>query len=330
MSFAFPAAFMAPFVYLLLRLLARRSPTESVTAPSTSMLRALPVSIRLRLRTPTLLALEAAIITSLTVAAARPQRVTIVEQPKLARNIMLVIDTSNSMSGEDFPTKLGMTSRMEGVKTVVAEYVRSRHGDRVGLVVFGNTSYLQSPLTGDTLLVEKLVEQLQPRMAGDGTAIGDGLGLALKRLRDVEGRSKAIILMTDGVNTAGQVSPLKAAQIAREFGIQIHTIGIGTGSVSLGQGTFGALLGGRAGPVADFDEATLKEIARLTGGVYFNATSLEGFKDVYRQIDALDQTEEQQPEKPIIHELFAPWALTALGLLFLSLILQQSLFRRFP
>jgi Ca-activated chloride channel family protein len=266
----------------------------------------------------------------ITIAAARPQVVSIVEQPKLARNIMLVIDTSNSMSGEDFPTKLGATSRMEGVKTVVAEYVRSRRGDRVGLVVFGNTSYLQSPLTSDTLLVEKLVAQLQPRMAGDGTAIGDGLGLALKRLRDVEGKSKAIILMTDGVNTAGQVSPLKAAQIAKEFGIQIHTIGIGTGDVVLGQGTFGGLLGQAQGPTAEFDEATLKEIAKLTGGVYFNATSLERFQDVYREIDDLEQTESQQPEKPIIHELFAPWACAGLLSLLLSMVLQTSIFRRLP
>jgi Ca-activated chloride channel family protein len=282
------------------------------------------------MRTPTLLALEIATVSLLTIAAARPQRVTITEQPKLARNIMLVIDTSNSMSGADFPSQLGSTTRMEGVKTVVAEYVRTRRGDRVGLVVFGNTSYLQSPLTSDTLLVEKLVEQLQPRMAGDGTAIGDGLGLALKRLRDVEGRSKAIILMTDGVNTAGQVSPIKAAQIAKEFGIQIHTIGIGTGSVALGGGGLGGLLGGVGGKIADFDEATLREIANLTGGVYFNATSLEGFQDVYRQIDALDQTEHDQPQKPIVHELFQPWAIAALLALLLSLVLQSSVFRRIP
>ncbi len=330
MTFAFPAAFIAPFAYLALRLLSRKTRTESVSAASSSLLRALPTTLRLRLRKPSLIFLEAATMLLITIAAARPQVVSIVEQPKLARNIMLVIDTSNSMSGEDFPTKLGATSRMEGVKTVVAEYVRSRRGDRVGLVVFGNTSYLQSPLTSDTLLVEKLVAQLQPRMAGDGTAIGDGLGLALKRLRDVEGKSKAIILMTDGVNTAGQVSPLKAAQIAKEFGIQIHTIGIGTGDVVLGQGPFGGLLGQAQGPTAEFDEATLKEIAKLTGGVYFNATSLERFQDVYREIDDLEQTESQQPEKPIIHELFAPWACAGLLSLLLSMVLQTSIFRRLP
>lgn len=330
MSFAFPALLVAPLVYIFFRLLARKRQTESVAAPSIGILRDLPRSLRLRLRVPTLLALEGLTIILLTIAAARPQRITIVEQPDLARNIMLVIDASNSMSGEDFPTKLGLTSRMEGVKTVVAEYVRSRHGDRVGLVVFGNTSYLQSPLTSDMLLVEKLVQQLQPRMAGDGTAIGDGLGLALKRLRGVEGKSKAIVLMTDGVNTAGQVSPLKAAQIAQEFDIQIHTIGIGSGSVALGQGLFGSLLGGRTGPTAEFDEATLTEIARLTGGVYFNASSLEGFQEVYRQIDALAQTEGKQPEKPIIHELFTPWAVAGLICLVLSLLLQSTIFRRIP
>jgi Ca-activated chloride channel family protein len=330
MNFAFPAVFIAPLIYLGLRLIARRGIQTSLATPSASLLKSLPVSLRLRLRTPILLALELATITTLTVAAARPQRVTIIEQPNLARNIMLVIDASNSMSGEDFPTKFGATSRMEGVKTVVAEYVRSRRGDRVGLVVFGNTSYLQSPLTNDTLLVEKLVEQLQPRMAGDGTAIGDGLGLALKRLRDVEARSKAIILMTDGVNTAGQVSPLKAAQIAKDLGIQIHTIGIGTGTVTLSQDPFGGLLGVAAGPKAEFDEATLKEIAKMTGGVYFNATSLEGFKDVYRQIDELNQTETQQPQQPIIHELFTPWACAAFISLCASILLQSTVFRRIP
>jgi Ca-activated chloride channel family protein len=274
--------------------------------------------------------LEVITLLSLTVAAARPQKVTILDQPELGRNIMLVIDASNSMSGEDFPTALGMTSRMEGVKTVVAEYVRSRYQDRVGLIVFGDTSYLQSPLTSDIKLVESLVQQLQPRMAGDGTAIGDGLGLALKRLRDIEGASKAIILITDGVNTAGQVTPIKAAQIAKELGIQIHTIGIGSGSTPLGGRGLGGLLGTGRQVMAEFDEQTLKEIATLTKGVYFNATSLEGFKEIYRQIDALSQTEEERPAKPIVHELFTPWAIAGFICLLVSLTSQATVFRRLP
>jgi Ca-activated chloride channel family protein len=326
MTFAFSFVFIAPLLYLLARLASRNKTTASVNTPAVSLLRELPVSLRLRLRTPTLALLEVVSVVALTVAAARPQKVTIVEQPNLGRNIMMVIDTSNSMSGEDFPTSIGMTTRMEGVKTVVAEYVRSRRQDRVGLVVFGNTAYLQSPLTSDTLLVEKLVHDLQPRMAGDGTAIGDGLGLALKRLRDIAGDSRAIILVTDGVNNAGQVSPLKAAQIAKELGIQIHTVGIGTGPVTLGGGMLG--MGGQV--VLEFDEKTLKEIAQLTGGVYFNASSLEGFKEVYRKIDELSQTEQEQPDKPIVHELYLPWAVAALIAILASCILQATIFRRLP
>jgi Ca-activated chloride channel family protein len=330
MTFAFPYAAALPLLYLLFRLLRRRGSTGSIAAPSASLLRELPMSMRLRLRTPTLLALEAITVLSLTIGAARPQKITILDQPELGRNIMLAIDVSNSMSGEDFPTALGMTSRMQGVKTVVAEYVRSRSHDRVGLIVFGNTAYLQSPLTNDIKLVESLVQQLQPRMAGDGTAIGDGLGLSLKRLKDIEGTSKAIILITDGVNTAGQVTPLKAAQIAQNLGIQIHTIGIGSGSTPLGGSGLGGIFGTGRQVMAEFDEATLKEIAKMTKGVYFNATSLEGFKEIYRQIDELSQTEEERPAKPIVHELFLQWALIGLAGLILSLAGQATVFRRLP
>lgn len=330
MTFAFPFAFALPFMYLVARLLPRRSVERSVAFPSARFLRRLPVSTRLKLRTPVLTLLEILTVCSLSLAAARPQRVTLIEQSNLARNIMLVIDASNSMSAEDFPSRFGTTSRMEGVKTVVGEYVRSRQGDRLGLIVFGNTSYLQSPLTSDMSLVEGLVEMLQPRMAGDGTAIGDGLGLALKRLREVEASSKAVILITDGVNTAGQVSPLKAAQIAKELGVQVHTIGIGSGQAPIGGQGIAGLLGGPTAQMADFDETTLKEVARLTGGVYFNATSLEGFKDVYRQIDSLSETEQKQPAKPLVEELFAPCALVGLISLLLGLILNATYFRKVP
>jgi Ca-activated chloride channel family protein len=329
-TFAFPYAAAAPLLYILARLINRRSKPHAVDTPSSALLRQLPVSLRLRLRKPLLLALEILTVALLTVAASRPQNTSVIEQPELGRNIMLVIDASNSMSGEDFPTPLGMVSRMEGVKTVVAEYVRSRKQDRVGLIVFGDTSYLQSPLTNDLLMVEKLVQGLRPRMAGDGTAIGDGLGLALKRLRDIEGSSKAIILMTDGVNTAGQVTPIKAAQIAGELGIQIHTIGIGTGTTPLGGATFGGMLGVGRQVLVEFDEASLQEIARLTKGVYFNAKSLDGFKDIYRRIDELSQTEQEQPSKPIVHELFLPWCIAGLLCLLLSMTLQATIFRSLP
>ncbi len=269
-------------------------------------------------------------IIALSVAAARPQRISVVEQEESRRNIILVVDASNSMSARDFPTTLGTTSRMEGVKTVVAEYVRARSHDRVGLVVFGETAYLQSPLTSDTSLVEELVKSLQPRMAGDGTAIGDGLGLGLKRLRDVKDGTKAIILMTDGVNTAGQVSPIKAAHVAKDLGIQVHTIGIGTGSTPLMNQPLGGMLQIPVGPMADFDEQTLKTIADLTGGSYFNASSLEAFKEVYRKIEQLTETEEEQPDRTIVEEFFAPCVLVAAISFAIALVLSATYFFKVP
>ena len=329
MSFAFPWLLAAPLIYLALRFL-RRSMPVSAPFPSSVFLASLPRSLKLKLREPTLFALSLITVSALSVAAARPQRVTIVETPRKARNIMLAIDTSNSMSAADFPTSFGFASRMEGVKTAVAKYVRSRTTDRIGLVVFGNSAYLQCPLTSDTTLVEQLVQGLYPRMAGDGTAIGDGLGLALKRLREVEGDSKAIILMTDGVNTAGQVSPLKAAQVAKELGIQVNTIGIGSGSAPMAGAPLGGMLGVPRQMMAEFDEATLKEIAQMTGGAYFNASSLEGFQEVYRKIEKLQETEQQSPDRTIVDELYPPFVLAALVAYLLGALLKATYFMRVP
>lgn len=329
MTFAYPWLLALPLLYLLLRY-GLKTTTSAVAFPSASFLSSLPKSFKQQAREPVLTFLMVVVVVALSIAAARPQRVTIIEQPRAARNIMLVVDASNSMSAQDFPVQLGHTSRMEGIKGVVADYVRTRSRDRVGLVVFGNTSYLQAPLTTDTALVEEMVKAMQPRMAGDGTAIGDGLGLALKRLRDVKDGTKAIILMTDGVNTAGQVSPLKAAQIAKDLGVQIHTIGIGTGSSPIVQQPLGGLLNVPVGRMAEFDEKTLREIADLTGGAYFNAGSLADFKKVYEKIEKLTETEEEQPDRPLVEELFAPWALTAFIAYALALLLSCTFFMKVP
>lgn len=329
MTFAYPWLLLAPLLYLAIRIALR--PRRPVAAfPSATFLAALPPSLKGRLCEPTLFALSVLTVCSLSIAAARPQRVTVIESPQKARNIMLVIDASNSMSAEDFPTSFGYASRMEGVKRAVSEYVRSRKGDRLGIVVFGETGYLQCPLTTDTSMVESLVLSLYPRMAGDGTAIGDGLGLALKRLRNVEGDSKAVILMTDGVNTAGRVGPLKAAKVAKELGIQVNTIGIGTRSAPMGGVGMGGLLPVPSHLMADFDEGTLKEIANMTGGAYFNAKSLEGFQEVYRKIEKLQETAQEQPAQRLVEELFAPFALVALALYLFGVLLKSTYFMRVP
>lgn len=327
MTFAYPWLLAAPLLYLLVRFL-RREPKSTVSFPSAVFLTTLPKSARQKLRAPVLNSLMGIAILSLSVAAARPQKILVVQQEQASRNIVLVVDASNSMSARDFPTSLGQTTRMEGLKATVAEYVRSRSRDRIALVVFGNTAYLQSPLTSDTNLVEELVRSIQPRMAGDGTAIGDGLGLALKRLQEVKEGSKAIILMTDGVNTAGQVSPIKAAHIAKNLGIQIHTIGIGTGSSPLLNQPLGGMLGAPIGPMAEFDEKTLKEIAAMTGGSYFNASSQEGIREVYKEIEKLTETEEEEPEKTIVEELYAPFVLVALLAYIIGTLLAATYFMK--
>ncbi len=330
MTFLYPWVLIVPFAFGAVKLLCKHRNTRSVPYFSASVLSRITPSLRLRIRQPLLNLLEIGVVLTLSIAVARPQKILRLDEDQHARNIMLVIDTSNSMSGRDFPTTLGMTTRMEGVKAVVAEYVRSRQNDRVGLIVFGNSAYLQSPLTTDISLVEKLVTDLTPRIAGDGTAIGDGLGLALKRLREMDGDSKAIILMTDGVNTAGQVSPLKAAAVARSLNIKVHSIGIGSGAVALGSSGVLDLLARSRRMTVDIDEETLRKIASTTGGVYFNANSLDEFKQVYDQIQQLQEKEFEQPSKLIVQELFAPWAWISLGLLFILILLEFIILREVP
>lgn len=330
MTFAHPWMLLAPIVFIVCKLSLRRTAESAVPYFSGALLSGIRPSFRLRIRGPLLTLFEILTIVCLSIAAAQPQLIQRNDEEQFARNIMLVVDTSNSMSGRDFPTTLGHISRMEGVKTVIAEYVRTRDNDRIGLIVFGNSAYLQSPLTTDTSLVEKLVTQLQPRIAGDGTAIGDGLGLALKRLRDIQSDSRAIILMTDGVNTAGQVSPIKAASVAKSLNIKIHTIGIGSGKVDLNQGRIMGLLSGRRPNVVDFDEKTLREIAEMTGGVYFNAQSLKEFQRVYQEIQALQEEERKHPSKPIVQELFVTWSWCGLVALCALMMLQCVFLREVP
>ncbi len=330
MTFAYPWLLAAPLLYLLLRLASRKRP-HAAPFSSAILLRQLPSSLRLRLREPVLWCLMLASITLLSVAAARPQKITILDQPLKGRNIMLVVDASRSMLAQDFPMSFGHASRMDGVRTVVAEYVANRRYDRVGLIVFGEAAYLQSPLTSDTALVEDLVQTIRPGMAGDGTAIGDGLGLALKRLKEVDEGSKAIILMTDGVNNAGQVSPLKAARVAKDLGIQVHTIGIGAGTAPIvdPRGVAG-MMGLSLGQMAEFDEATLRKIAETTGGVYFNASSFEGFKQVYRQIEKLTETDIDRPDRTVVEELFWRYAVAGALCYLLALLLSVTLFMKVP
>ncbi len=305
-----------------------RAHCPGVLTPSISTLKEIPQSLRQLLRLPLLGALSVAAVAALGVAAARPQKVSIMREERESRNLILALDISKSMLTADINSSAGLISRITAVKQVVDEFVQAREGDRVGLVVFGSGAFLQSPLTLDHELVSQMVNRLEAGMAGDGTAIGDGLGLSLKRIADIPSGAKAVVLITDGVNNSGQVNPLKAALIAKDLAVKVHTIGIGSDSSAQNGGLFD-LLNGQA-PRAEYDEATLRKIAESTGGVFFNASDLEGLGKVYREIDALETTKDDQPERRIVDELFPFFSALALGSYLLYLLIAHSIFMKIP
>lgn len=328
MSFEDPWLLLVPALILFL-LVADRSRKRAVVVPSGSPYAALPVSIRQRLRTPVLSLLLACSVVGWSVAAARPQRVTMQERVQEGRNIMLAIDVSPSMGARDFSAVLGSVTRLRAVQEVVGKFVEARKGDRIGLVVFGGEAFLQSPLTPDVRMIQALVERLHVGMAGDGTAIGDGLGVALKRVRALPAESATVILLTDGVSNVGQVNPLKAAKVARDLGIKVHTIGIGSKeAITVMQP--GNIFSSFMRQQAEFDEETLKEIARLTGGAYFSASDVEALKGVYEQIDALERTPEADERAVLVEELFVPYAIFGTVSYSLYLLLALSVFMRVP
>lgn len=324
---AFPAALLLPAALGIL-LLWLKPKSRAIPCASAPSLAGVPASLRARLRTPVLGLLTISALLLAGFAAARPQRVQLLEKDDKARNIMLAIDLSQSMAANDFGGSFGRMNRLEAVKSVVRDFVAERRGDRIGLVVFGNRAFLQAPLTKDLGLVEQVVKSLEVGIAGDGTAIGDGLGLSLKRIQDLPGRSKAIILLTDGVSNAGSVNPLKAAAVAKDLGIKVHTVGVGTnaGSLSVGGGFFGLPVQSQA----EFDEKTLKDVAALTGGVYFNASTLQGLQEVYKSIDSLERTVGDDAPQEETEELFPPLLVAAIVCYLSLLLLSRTVFLKLP
>jgi len=224
---------------------------------------------------------------ALCVAAARPTWVgEPLPQPVEGRDLMLAVDLSGSMAREDFTVGGRPADRLTVVKEVAEDFVQRREGDRVGLILFGTRSYLQAPLTFDRPTVVTLLDEAEVGLAGEETAIGDALGMAVMRLRDRPAESRVLVLLTDGASNAGALEPLEAARVAADEGIRIHTIGVGADRLAV-RTVFGNRI---VNPSADLDEETLWEIAEMTGGEYFRAKNVEGLANVYRRIDALEPT----------------------------------------
>lgn len=255
----------------------------------------------------------------LLVAAARPMWVgEAIELPNSGRDLMMAVDISGSMQIEDMQVRQSLVPRVEAVRQVGAQFISQRSGDRLGLILFGSNAYVQSPLSFDTNTVERFLSEAQIGFAGEETAIGDAIGLAVKRLKERPAESRVLILLTDGQDTASSIKPLDAAKLAAKLGIRIYTIGIGADSLTL-PGIFGSSFGSRqVNPSAELDEATLQQIARLTGGEYFRARDPQELVTIY---DLLDKLEPVEQETTLYRPRQALGYLPLLGAMLLSFLL---------
>ena len=236
-------------------------------------------------------------------AAARPEWLGPPEDvPRSGRDLMLAIDTSGSMSIEDMqlggPTNA--VPRFAAIQAIATDFIHRRDGDRVGLILFGTRAYLLVPLTFDLKTVGKQLADSTIGLAGRETAIGDALGLAVKRLRDRPEDQRVLVLLTDGVNTAGELDPRKAIDLAAANNVKVYTIGIGAEALRVN-----SLFGSRVvNPSADLDEAMLKRMAEATGGRYFRARNSDELADVYRTIDQLEPVADTKQSLRPVDELY--------------------------
>jgi len=206
------------------------------------------------------------------------------------RDLMLAIDLSGSMEEQDFIVNKTRVDRLTATKYVAAQFISRRAGDRLGLILFGTQAYLQTPLTFDRATVTTLLNESALGLAGENTAIGDAIGLAVKRLRKQQKESRVLVLLTDGANTAGEVTPLKAAELAADNDLKIYTIGIGADEM-LVRSFFGSR---KVNPSRDLDEKTLTAIAEKTGGRYFRARNTEELDKIYQLLDELEPVEKDK------------------------------------
>ncbi|MGB5487517.1 MAG: VWA domain-containing protein, partial [Lysobacterales bacterium] len=264
-TIAWPWLLLLAPVPWLLRLLIPASPAGDLQALRVPWFSAVAGGKAGWMRRP-LLALVAALVwLLLVIAASRPQWIGEIESlPVTGRDLLLAVDISGSMDTQDMILNRSAVNRLKVVKKVAGEFIQRRHGDRVGLILFGSRAYLQTPLTFDTETTATLLDESEIGLAGRETAIGDAIGLAVKRLRDDAAADRVLVLLTDGANTSGEVQPLQAAGFAARDGLTVYTVGVGADEMMV-QDFFGSRV---VNPSADLDEDTLRAIADQTGGRY--------------------------------------------------------------
>ena len=245
----------------------------------------------------------------LVLAASKPERIgDELDVPVSGRNLMLAVDLSGSMDAKDFELGSRRVDRLTATKAVASDFIGRREGDRIGLILFGERAYLQVPLTLDRETVKTLLLEAFIGLAGEKTAIGDAITLAVKRIHDQgeDAQEQVLILLTDGANTAGEIDPLKAADLAQQIGLRIYTIGIGAEQMVVSSITGGMR---RVNPSADLDETTLTQIATMTGGRYFRAKDTAGLQEIYRLLDEMEPVAEPEAGfRPVKSLYFWPLA----------------------
>ncbi|TXC76179.1 vWA domain-containing protein [Luteibaculum oceani] len=266
-------------------------------------------------------------LTLLIIALARPQSKDSYRNVSTEGiDIIIALDVSASMLAKDFTP-----NRLESAKDVAMDFISKRTNDRIGLVVYEGEAFTQCPITTDHRVLNSMLKEINTGLLEGGTAIGMGLATSVNRLRESDAKSKVIILLTDGVNNRGEIDPITSAELAKEFGVKVYTIGVGSRGKALspvsiypnGQYKYEYI-------DVKIDELTLEKIAFQTGGKYYRATSEAALREIYDNIDKLEKTEIKVTEYAQRNEEFAPFILAALALLCIEIILKSTWFRSIP
>jgi len=259
---------------------------------------------------------------SFVLAMARPQKTNTTQNINSEGiDIVISLDISGSMLAEDFKP-----NRIEAAKETAIDFVNGRPTDRIGLVIFAGESFTQCPITIDHDVLIDQIAKIKSGLLEDGTAIGMGLGTAVDRLRNAKGKSKVIILLTDGVNNTGKIDPLTALEIAKAFKVRVYTVGVGTKGQALYPVPTSMGVQKRMMPV-EIDEALLQKISKETGGKYYRATDNKSLKNIYKEIDQLEKTKIEINAYKNYEELFFPFAFIGIIGLFLFVLLKNSYFK---
>lgn len=312
-------------VLLLIYVLWRRKQQASLRMPSLHFLDVVGGGVRVYLR-HSVFALRLLALGLIIIALARPQSSSSWSEDRVEGiDIMLTMDISTSMLAMDF-----QPNRVEAAKEVAMRFVANRPNDNIGLVVFAGESFTACPLTQDHATLINRLRSMTPGIIEDQTAIGSGIATAIGRLKESKAKSKVIILLTDGANNTGNISPKMAADLAKTFGISIYTIGVGSGAGEAPypiETPFGTVV--RNMPV-DLDEPTMRQIAEISGGAYFRATDNESLSAIYKKIDQLEKTKLSTRNYHTTYEEFFIFVLVAALLLLIEFVLRSTLFRTNP